>query len=202
MGQGQGLPDLRPARPLAGDPGRDRRRAESRHVARSRRRARPERLDQDDDLRRRLSRPLYQPVHAARSGRRHHHRHTARRRPRLQAAALPQGRRDRRPRHRGPRHAEAALQALHRLKRQRPAAFAGEPAATSIQRLEPKEKALPGLFDLTPTALAAVPWHGCFQSLRRPFGLGNLSTCADAGICMPAGASDASSLRTAISSPS
>ncbi len=59
---------------------------------------------------------LHQPVHAAGSGRCHHHRHAARRRPRLQAAALPQGRRGRQARHRGPGRAAAALQGLSGLR--------------------------------------------------------------------------------------
>ena len=51
--EGQGLPDLRPARSLAGHARRDRRPAEARHVARRQRRADAERLDRDHDLRRR-----------------------------------------------------------------------------------------------------------------------------------------------------
>ena len=65
--QGQGLPDLRPARAVAGHPRRGQGRPGPRHVPRRQRQAHADRHHQDDDLRRRASRQLCQPVHAARS---------------------------------------------------------------------------------------------------------------------------------------
>ena len=53
LGQGQGLRHLRAARTVAGDPRRDRRPAEPRHVARGQRQAHAERQYQHDDLQRR-----------------------------------------------------------------------------------------------------------------------------------------------------
>ena len=57
--EGQGLPDLRPARALDGDGGRGRRRAEPFHVARRQRQADADRVDEDDDLRLRPARLLH-----------------------------------------------------------------------------------------------------------------------------------------------
>ena len=80
LDQGQGLPDLRPARPLARHQGRDPRSAEPVHVARRERRARAGRLDEDHDLQRRADRLLPLALHDPGARRRDHHRHSARRR--------------------------------------------------------------------------------------------------------------------------
>ena len=91
--QGQGLPDLRPARALAGHGRRGPGRAEPRHVARRQRQAGADRLDQDDDLRLRPDRLLHLAIHDPGAGRHDHHRHPAGRRPRHEAAAVLEGRR-------------------------------------------------------------------------------------------------------------
>ena len=65
--QGQGLPDLRPDRPVAGHRRRDCRSAEAVDVARRQWRADAERLDRDDDFRRRKARLRHLAVHDPRS---------------------------------------------------------------------------------------------------------------------------------------
>jgi hypothetical protein len=100
-------------------PRRDRRRPRPGHVARRQRRAPPDRLDRDDDLRPVLPRALPQPVHRARARRPHQHRHPARRRDGLQAPGLPAAGRRHGARHRRPRHPapERCRPALHRCER-------------------------------------------------------------------------------------
>ena len=83
--QGQGLRDLRPARTVARHQGRDRERAEARHVARRERREAPARQHQDHDLRHRAHRLVLLAVLRHGAGRRHHHRHAAGRRARHEA---------------------------------------------------------------------------------------------------------------------
>ena len=83
--QGQGLRDLRPARAVARHQGRDRERAEARHVARRERREAPARQHQDHDLRHRAHRLVLLAVLRDGAGRRDHHRHAAGRRARHEA---------------------------------------------------------------------------------------------------------------------
>ncbi|CAA9320973.1 MAG: Fumarylacetoacetate hydrolase family protein, partial [uncultured Microvirga sp.] len=115
--EGQELPHLRAARPLARHPRRGRRRAKSRHVARRQRPAPPDRLDQDHDFRLRPDRLLHLALHDPGAGRRHHHRHAAGGRARDEAAAVPEGGRCGDARDREARRAAPDHRALHRRDR-------------------------------------------------------------------------------------
>src|ERR1700722_5961751 len=88
MDEGQGLSDIRPARPMAGDAGRNRRPAETFDVAGRQRRAHAERFDRDHDLRRQDAGFLHLAIHDSRTRRRHHHRDPARGRQRQEAATI------------------------------------------------------------------------------------------------------------------
>ena len=98
--QGQVGRDVQSGRTVAGDAGRDRRRARPGHVARRQRRTPAERVHLDDDLRSLFHRALSEPVPGARTRRPDQHRNTPRRRDGSQAPRLAPARRRDGTRHR------------------------------------------------------------------------------------------------------
>ena len=78
--KGKSAETFNPAGPVAGHPGRDRRRLGTGHVARRQRRPPADRLHRDDGLRPVLHRALPQPVHGPRARRPDRHRNASRRR--------------------------------------------------------------------------------------------------------------------------